>query len=105
MRKMTPVQPNISAFLPDGIGAVLTQNTYDAAGFWWTQQDTDLMAKAFVSDFEAKYRYKPCWLAQIGYANMMFWVEAAERANSFDPVKVINMLESGCMLDRLGGEA
>lgn len=104
MKKMVPVQPNISAFLPDGIGAELMQNTYGTVGFWWTQEQHDPMAKTFVTDFEAKYHYKPRWLAQIGYVNMMFWAEAIERAKSFDPVKVIKMLETQFKLDMPGGE-
>ncbi len=104
MKKMTPVQPNMSAFLPDGIGAELMQDTYGTVGFWWTQAETDPMAKIFVDTFEAKYHYKPRWLAQIGYVNMMFWAEAVERAKSFDPVKVIKMLETGFKLDMPGGE-
>lgn len=105
MKKMVPVQPNISAFLADGIGAELMQNTYGTVGFWWTQAETDPMAKIFVDTFEAKYHYKPRWLAQIGYVNMMFWAEAVERTKSFDPRKVIKMLETEFKLDLPGGEA
>jgi ABC-type branched-subunit amino acid transport system substrate-binding protein len=105
MKKMIPVQPNISAFLADGIGAELMQNTYGTVGFWWTQEDNDQASKIFVRDFEAKYHYKPRWLAQIGYVNMLFWAEAVERVKSFDPVKVIKALESGFKLNLPGGEA
>ena len=104
MAKMKQVQPNVSAFLPDGIGAELMQDTYGTLDFWWTQEDTDPMAKIFVDDFHKKYSYHPRWGAHIGYTQMMFWAEAVERAKSFNPVKVIKMLESGFKLDLPGGE-
>ena len=104
MAKMKQVQPNASAFLPDGVGAELMQNTYATMDFWWTQEYHDPMAKIFVTDFEKKFKYKPRWGAHIGYTQMMFWAEAVERAKSFNPVKVIKMLESGFKLDLPGGE-
>jgi branched-chain amino acid transport system substrate-binding protein len=105
MNKMKQVQPNVSSFLPDGIGAELMQDTYGTLDFWWTEEDHDPMAKIFVSDFRKKFDYRPRWGAHIGYTQMMFWAEAVERAKSFDPVRVIKMLESGFKLDLPGGEA
>lgn len=105
MKKMKQVQPNASAFLPDGIGAELMQDTYVTMDFWWTQEQKDPMAKLFVEEFDKKFNRKPRWGAHIGYTQMMFWAEAVERAKSFDPVKVIKMLESGFKLDLPGGEA
>ncbi len=104
MDKMKQVQPNISAFLPDGVGAELMQDTYGTFDFWWTQSYKDPMAKIFVDDFMKKFNYNPRWAAHIGYTQMMFWAEAVERAKSFNPVKVIKMLESGFKLDLPGGE-
>ena len=104
MAKMKQVQPNVSAFLPDGVGAELMQDTYGTLDFWWTQADKDPMAKIFVDDFKKKYSYNPRWGAHIAYTQMMFWAEAVERAKSFNPVKVIKMLESGFKLDLPGGE-
>lgn len=103
MQKMKQVQPNVSAFLPDGVGAELMQDTYGTLDFWWTQADADPMARIFVDDFNKKFNYLPRWGAHIGYTQMMFWAEAVERARSFDPVKVIKMLESGFKLDLPGG--
>jgi branched-chain amino acid transport system substrate-binding protein len=102
--KMKQVQPNVSSFLPDGIGAELMQDTYGTMDFWWTEEEHDPMAKIFVTDFQKKFNYRPRWGAHIGYTQMMFWAEAVERAKSFDPVQVIKMLESGFKLDLPGGE-
>jgi branched-chain amino acid transport system substrate-binding protein len=57
MSKMKQVQPNASAFLPDGVGAELMQNTYATMDFWWKQAEKDPMAKIFVDDFKKKYNY------------------------------------------------
>lgn len=93
--KLKMVLPGLSPFQGKTIGADLTEGVYGSVDFWWTMADTIPAAKLFVDAFEAKFKYKPEWSAQIGYSQMFAWADAVERAKTFYPPAVIKALEAG----------
>ncbi len=104
LQKMKYVVPNISQFQAKELGAKIMGGTYGTQPWWWTEEDHFPLAKAFVSDFEKKYGYKPRWGASEAYVQMMVWADAVARAGSFYPVDVIKALESGHKVDTIYGK-
>ena len=89
------VVPTLQPFLAQQLGAEVTQGIWGVMDFWWTQAESNPLAKMFVDDFLAKHKYRPYWPAHIAYSQMMIWAIAVERAKTFYPVEVIKALESG----------
>lgn len=94
LSSMKLVVPNLSAFQDKEVGPELMQGVYGSCDFWWTMQDRAPLAKRFVESFEQKNRYKPRWGAHIGYLQTYLWALSVERANSFNPVDVIKVMEA-----------
>lgn len=89
------VVPTLQPFLAQQLGPEVTQGMWGVMDFWWSQAERNPLAKLFVDDFLARYKYRPYWPAHIAYSQMMIWAIAAERARTFHPVEIIKVLESG----------
>jgi branched-chain amino acid transport system substrate-binding protein len=102
--KMKMVVPNISAFQGKELGPDIMGGVYGTMDFWWTLAETNHLAKIFVDTFHAKFKYRPRWPAHVAYTQMMVWADAATRAKTFNPIKVIKELEAGHKLEMPLGE-
>jgi ABC-type branched-subunit amino acid transport system substrate-binding protein len=104
LQKQTLVVAYAVPFLSKEVGVELTQGVFTATDFWWTMEDKFPLAKQFVADFEAKYKYKPEWGANAGYMQIAMWADAVERAKTFYPPSVIKAYEAGVKLNSTVGE-
>jgi ABC-type branched-subunit amino acid transport system substrate-binding protein len=102
--KMKLVVPYQIPFLAKEVGPKLTAGVYAATDFWWTLQDKYPLAKTFVTEFSAKYGYKPEWTAQNAYMQFALWADAVERAGTFYPPAVIKAYEAGNHNDSFVGD-
>lgn len=94
LKKMKLVVPNISSFQAKEVGAALMQGVYGTFDFWWTMENRYPLAKDFVRSFLAQHKYHPRWGAHVAYMQTMLWAVSVERAKTFDPVRVIKVLEA-----------
>lgn len=95
MKKMQLVIPNISTYLPDGLGPEIMQGVYGTQDWYWRLQDRYPLSKIFVQDFVGRWKIRPRWTAHIAYAQTAIWADAVTRAGTFNPVNVIKTLEEG----------
>jgi ABC-type branched-subunit amino acid transport system substrate-binding protein len=102
--KMKLVVPYQIPFLAKEVGAKLTAGVYAATDFWWTLEDKYPLAKMFVTEFQAKYGYRPEWTAQNAYMQFALWADAVERAGTFYPPAVIKAYEAGNHNDSFVGD-
>jgi branched-chain amino acid transport system substrate-binding protein len=103
MKKMQLVIPNISTYLPDGLGAEIMQGVYGTQDWYYTLEDRYPLSKIFVEDFVKRWKNRPRWTAHIAYAQTAIWADAVARAKTFDPVAVIKTLEEGKPLELMLG--
>lgn len=94
LKRMKLVVPNLSSFQDKELGAELMQGVYGSCDFWWTMQDNYALSKIFVDSFVAQNKYYPRWGAHIAYMQTYLWALSVERANSFNPVDVIKVMEN-----------
>lgn len=94
LKRMKLVVPNLSSFQDKELGAELMQGVYGSCDFWFGLQDKFPLAKAFVDSFVAQNNYHPRWGAHIGYMQTYLWAMSVERANTFNPVDVIKVMEN-----------
>lgn len=102
-KKMKLVIPNISTYLPDGVGAEIMQGVYGTQDWYYALQDRYPLSKVFVDDFVKRWKILPRWTAHIAYAQTAIWADAITRARTFDPVAVIKTLEAGKTIDLMLG--
>lgn len=102
--KMTMVIPYMTPFLAKEVTPQIMQGIYGVTDFWWTQENTNDLAKSFVTQFSKKYGYKPEWGAETAYLQMAMYAEAVERAGTFRPEEVIKAYEAGKQLDSMLGK-
>jgi branched-chain amino acid transport system substrate-binding protein len=102
--KATLVVPYNTPFLAKQVGAELMAGVYAATDFWWTLEDKYPVAKMFVAEFEAKYKYKPEWGANSAYMQMAMWADAVERAKSWEQAKIVGAYEAGHHYDSTVGD-
>jgi branched-chain amino acid transport system substrate-binding protein len=104
MKKMKLVIPNISTYLPDGLGPEIMQGVYGTQDWYYTLQDRFPLSKVFVESFMKKFPgIIPRWTAHIAYAQTAIWADAVAHAKTFDPVPVIKYLEKGNKVDLMLG--
>jgi len=103
MKKMQLVIPNISTYLPDGLGAEIMQGVYGTQDWYYKLEDRYPLSKIFVEDFVKRWKIRPRWTAHIAYAQTAIWADAVVRAKTFDPVAVIKTLEEGRPLELMLG--
>ncbi|MBV8151277.1 MAG: substrate-binding protein [Candidatus Eremiobacteraeota bacterium] len=104
LKKMELVVPNISTYMPDGVGADLMQGVYGTMDWTWRLQERYPLSKMFVDDFRKKFGGTyPRWTAHISYAQLAIWADAVTRAKTFYPVEVIKTLEAGKPVDLMLG--
>jgi ABC-type branched-subunit amino acid transport system substrate-binding protein len=104
LAKQKLVIPYQIPFLAKEVGPKLTAGVLAATDFWWTLEDKYPLAKMFVSEFQAKYGYRPEWTAQNAYMQFAMWADAVERAGSFYPPAVIKAYEAGQHLESMVGD-
>ena len=103
-KKMKLVIPNISTYLPDGLGPEIMDGVYGTQDWYYTLADRYPLSKVFLNSFKAKFPgVLPRWTAHIAYAQTAIWADAVARAKTFDPVEVIKTLEDGKKLDLMLG--
>lgn len=94
LKSMKLVVPNLSSFQDKECGALIMQGVYGSCDFWWTMEDRYPLAKIFVESFFEKNKYRPRWGAHIGFMQTYLWAASVERANSFQPVDVVKVMEA-----------
>jgi ABC-type branched-subunit amino acid transport system substrate-binding protein len=105
MKKMKLVIPNISTYLPDGLGPEIMQGVYGTQDWYYTLADKYPLSKVFLQSFQKKFPgVIPRWTAHIAYAQTAIWAEAVARAKTFDPVSVIKTLEEGKPVELMLGK-
>jgi branched-chain amino acid transport system substrate-binding protein len=104
LKKMQLVVPNISTYLPDGVGAEIMQGVYGTQDWYWRLEDRYPLSKLFVADFQKKWGIRPRWTAHIAYAQTAIWADAITRAKTFNPVTVIKTLEAGHPIELMLGK-
>lgn len=102
--KMTMVIPYMAPFLAKEVTPEIMQGILAVTDFWWTQQETNDLAKSFVTQFEKKFGYKPEWGAETSYLQTVMYAEACERAGTFRPEEVIKAYEAGKELNTMVGK-
>lgn len=104
-KKMKLVIPNISTYLPDGLGPEIMQGVYGTQDWYYTLADRYPLSKVFLQSFQKKFPgVIPRWTAHIAYAQTAIWADAVTRAKTFDPVAVIKTLEEGKPIDLMLGK-
>jgi branched-chain amino acid transport system substrate-binding protein len=104
MKKMKFVIPLMSPFIEKPLGPEVLGGMYGEVPWYWGVQETNPLAKAFVSDFHKKFHYIPRYCAALCYTNMIVWADAVERAGTFYPPEVIKALESGYKVNTIAGK-
>jgi len=105
LKKMQLVVPNISTYMPDGVGAEIMQGVYGTMDWTWRLEERYPLSKLFVADFRKKFGGTyPRWTAHISYAQLAIWADAITRAKTFYPVEVIKTLEAGNPVELMLGK-
>ena len=91
--KMTLVVPNISPFQYENSAGEMA-GVYGAIEWIWELGERFHLSKVFTDTFAKKFKYKPKWPAEVAYMQSFMWALAVQKAGTFDPVKVIKVLES-----------
>jgi len=104
MKKMKFVIPLMSPFIEKPLGPEVLGGMYGEVPWYWSVQETNPLAKAFVADFHKKFNYIPRYCAAICYTNMIMWADAVSRAGTYYPPEVIKALESGYQVDTIAGK-
>lgn len=105
MKKMKLVIPNISTYLPDGLGPDIMQGVYGTQDWYYSLADRYPLSKVFLESFQKRFPgVIPRWTAHIGYAQTAIWADAVARAKTFSPVPVIKTLEEGKPIDLMLGK-
>jgi ABC-type branched-subunit amino acid transport system substrate-binding protein len=99
LKKMQLVMPYNAPFLANEVGAEIMSGVYGTIEFWWTLQDHNEKAKAFVTEFNKAYGYKPEWGAHTAYLQTALYARNVEKAGTFRPVEVIKAYEAGEVVD------
>ncbi|HTX02884.1 MAG TPA: ABC transporter substrate-binding protein, partial [Candidatus Acidoferrales bacterium] len=104
LKKMQLVIPNISTYLPDGLGPQIMQGVYGTQDWYYTLADRYPLSKVFLESFTKRFPgVIPRWTAHIAYAQTAIWADAVARAKTFDSVPVIKTLEEGKKVDLMLG--
>ena len=103
-KKMKYVIPLLSVFLAKGLGPDVLGGLYGYQPWWWSEENTNPLAKYFVEDFQKRFHYRPRWAASAAYNQMVVWADAVERAGTFYPGEVVKALESGHPVDTIYGK-
>jgi branched-chain amino acid transport system substrate-binding protein len=104
-KKMKLVIPNISTYLPDGLGPDIMQGVYGTQDWYYTLADRYPLSKVFLDSFQKKFPgVIPRWTAHIAYAQTAIWADAVTRAKTFNPVAVIKTLEAGKPIELMLGK-
>ena len=104
-KKMKLVIPNISTYLPDGLGPEIMQGVYGTQDWYYTFADRFPLSKVFLESFQKRFPgVIPRWTAHIAYAQTAIWADAVTRAKSFNPVTVIKTLEEGKPIELMLGK-
>jgi ABC-type branched-subunit amino acid transport system substrate-binding protein len=105
LKKMQLVIPNISTYLPDGVGPDIMQGVYGTQDWYYTLADRYPLSKVFLDSFQKRWSgIIPRWTAHIAYAQTAIWADAVARSKSFNPVTVIKALEEGKPVDLMLGK-
>ena len=104
LKKMKLVMPYSAPFLAQEVGVEIMEGVYGSTEFWWTLENTNAKAKAFVTEFEKTYKYKPEWGAHIAYLQTALYARNVEKAGTFRPIEVIKTYETGEKVDTTIGE-
>ena len=105
MKKMKLVIPNISTYLPDGLGPDIMQGVYGTQDWYYSLADRYPLSKVFLESFQKRFPgVIPRWTAHIGYAQTAIWADAVARAKTFSPVPVIKTLEEGKPIELMLGK-
>jgi ABC-type branched-subunit amino acid transport system substrate-binding protein len=94
LKQMKLVMPYSAPFLANEVGADVMAGVYGSTEFWWTLEDHNEMAKAFVAAFDKAYGYKPEWGAHTAYLQTALYARNVEKAGTFRPVEVIKAYET-----------
>ncbi len=104
-KKMKLVIPNISTYLPDGLGPEIMQGVYGTQDWYYTFADRFPLSKVFLNSFQKMFPgVIPRWTAHQAYAQTALWANAVSRCKSFNPVTVIKTLEDGTPVDLMLGK-
>lgn len=104
-KKMKLVIPNISTYLPDGLGPEVMQGVYGTQDWYYSFADRFPLSKVFLEGFQKMFPgVIPRWTAHIAYAQTAIWADAVARAKTFDPPTVIKTLEEGKPIDLMLGK-
>ena len=101
-KTMQMIVPNISSYMPDGVGAEIMAGVYGTQDWYWglagnkAYPEAAAHSKIFLDDFLKEFNgVYPRWTAHIAYDQTLTWADAVERAGTFYPPEVIKALESG----------
>jgi branched-chain amino acid transport system substrate-binding protein len=95
-KKMKLVIPNISTYLPDGLGPEIMAGVYGTQDWYYTLADRFPLSKVFLDTFKKRFPgVIPRWTAHIAYAQTAIWADAVAHVKTFHPVPVIKYLEEG----------
>ena len=104
LKQLKLVMPYTAPFFAQEVGPDIIAGVYGSTEFWWTLEDHNDMAKAFVAEFDKAYGYKPEWGAHIAYLQTALFARAAEKTGTFRPVEVIKEYEKGDPIDTTIGK-
>lgn len=104
MKKSKFVIPLMSPFIEKSLGPDILGGMYGEVPWYWSVQDQNPLAKAFVADFNKRFNYIPRFCAAMCYVGIIMWADAVERAGTFYPPEVIKALESGYKVDTIAGK-
>lgn len=105
LKKMKLVIPNISTYLPDGLGPEIMQGVYGTQDWYYSLAERFPLSKVFLEGFTKKYPgVIPRWTAHQAYAQTAIWADAVAHAKTFEAVPVIKYLEKGNKVNLMLGE-
>lgn len=104
LKKMKLVIPNISTYLPDGLGPEIMQGVYGTQDWYYSLADRFPLSKVFLETFTKKYPgVIPRWTAHEAYEQTAIWADAVAHVKSFNPMPIIEYLEKGNKVDLMLG--
>ena len=103
-KKMKLVIPNISTYLPDGLGPEIMAGVYGTQDWYYAFADRFPLSKVFLESFQKRFPgVIPRWTAHIGYAQTAIWADAVAHSKTFESVPVIKYLEEGNKINLMLG--
>ncbi|MGH7709038.1 MAG: ABC transporter substrate-binding protein [Vulcanimicrobiaceae bacterium] len=104
LKRMTLVVPNISTYLPDGVGAETMQGVYGTVEWYPSLESRYPLSKVFISSFVKKHGIRPRWTAHVAYAQVAIWADAVTRVKTFYPPEIIKTIEAGHPVELMLGK-